>query len=344
MTNERDARDLSWLEGRSALVLGGLGFFGSNLTHKLVAAGAKVTILDNDAPDSGANRHNLLGIEGKVRIIGGDIRDEDAIRDSIKGMEAIFCCAGQTSHVASMSDPFLDLDVNCRGYLNLLECVRKYNDEAVLIYSGTRSQIGKMVYSPVDENHPERPLDIYSADKMLAEKYFLLYNSHYGLRTACLRFSNAYGPRASVMNPRLGAVNYMIGRALLGENINVYRPGTQQRDLIFVDDVVHAFLAAFKSERALGEVFMVGSGSSISLAGLAKMIVAVVGGGKWKLIDPPNGRTPIDVGDVKISIQKAGELLNWSPTTSLEAGLTKTVEFYRSHFGLYLNHDSGAKN
>lgn len=121
-----------------ALITGGLGFIGSTLAHRLVELGANVTIVDSMIPEYGGNPYNIHGIEAKVKVNISDVRDEYSMRYLIQGYDYLFNLAGQTSHMDSMSNPFLNLGINCRAQLSILEACRQYNPSIKVVFTSTR--------------------------------------------------------------------------------------------------------------------------------------------------------------------------------------------------------------
>jgi UDP-glucose 4-epimerase len=315
------------MDDQNVLITGGLGFIGSNLAHHMVKLGANVTIYDALLPTYGGNLANIKEIKDEIVDVRADMRDFDSLKEQVKDQDVIFHCAAQVSHIESMSDPWTDIDINCRGTINLLEAARRFNDDVKIVYAGTRSQVGKMEYSPIDEKHPEFPTDIYSSNKSIAEKYHLIYHRAYGIPTTSLRISNTYGPRAQIRQKGYGIINYFIRMAILNEVITVYEPGTQTRDCIHVDDVVDAMILAAQSKKADGEVFFVGSGRDVMLIDLVKIIIKIAGNGMWKFVPWPSERKSIEVGDVALSIEKIQRVLGWYPKTTLEEGLEKTYKW-----------------
>ncbi|MFH1305308.1 MAG: aminotransferase class I/II-fold pyridoxal phosphate-dependent enzyme, partial [Candidatus Omnitrophota bacterium] len=179
--------ELPSLKGQRVLITGGLGFIGSNLVHKCLELGAKVTIYDNMAPNSGGNRYNIHAIQDSVTLYEHDICDFDQVSRHVIDKDVIFNCAALISHPLSMKEPWIDLDVNSRSVLNLLEAARRLNKNVKFIQLSTTTQLGKLEYSPADEKHPEFPIDIYSANKTVSEKYVLIYANAYGMRAAVIR-------------------------------------------------------------------------------------------------------------------------------------------------------------
>jgi len=329
--------DFSALKGKNALVAGGLGFMGSNVAHALVKAGAKVTVYDACLDPYGWNFANIKEIRNTIEFIKGDTRNPDAMKMALKGKDVVFDCAAQVSHILSMKDPFIDMDINCRGALTLLEAARTVCDGATLIYCGTRGEIGKAVYSPVDEKHPTDPMDVYGINKLAAEKYYLLYGKRYGMKSTSLRLTNTYGERGQVRHGEYGILNWFVRLALENKDIVINGPGLQTRDYLYVGDAVEALLlAAAKSEKSAGEVFMVGSGKEVRFIDMCNLVVKLAGS-KSKIIskewDPE--RKAIEVGDFVISNGKITKALGWKPSTRFEDGLKKTIDFYRQRMKEY---------
>jgi len=320
----------------NVLIIGGMGFIGSNLAAKTAKLGANVTLYDILLPNGGANPANIEDFREEVKVVEGDVRDEELLKKHLAEQHIVFNCAGHVSHINSMKKPLLDLELNCEANLLLLEALRRYNDQAKVVYTGTRSQVGKMVYSPFDENHPEFPRDIYSAHKSAAEKYHLIYHHAYGTWTTSLRISNTYGPRAPVRSPEFAVINYFIRLAVQDDVIKVYEPGTQTRDYIFVDDVVDAMILASQSEKANGEAFNVGSGGVTKLVDAARLITEVAGTGRVELIPWPKDRARMEVGDVIMNMKKIQDTLGWRAITELKDGLKNTVDFYRRNLSRYI--------
>jgi UDP-glucose 4-epimerase len=310
------------------LITGGAGFIGSNLAIKLVDLGARVEIFDSLIPEQGGNLHNLDGINEKIKFTKADIRDEKKITQSVKDKDFLFNLAAYTSHEGSMKDPFTDFDINCRGNLILLEACRKNNPNIKIIYTGTRGQYGRIIYTPVDEKHPINPVDANGISKMASEMYHFLFHNVYGLKVTSLRLTNTYGPRHLMMHGKLGFVNWFIRLAMDGEKIKVF-DGSQIRDLNFIDDVVKALIIVAVNEKTNGEIFNLGSGKPISILDLTKLIIKIVGNGNYEQISYPRERKKIEIGDYIANISKIKNSVGWRPETSLKEGLKKTIEFYR---------------
>jgi UDP-glucose 4-epimerase len=328
-----DYRD--FYRGRRVLVTGGLGFIGSNLCRALADLGADVLAVDSLLPDYGGNLFNLAGYEDKVRINIADVRGH-AMEYLVQGREVLFNLAGQVSHLDSMSDPFTDLEINCRSQLWILEAVRKRNPDLRVIYAGTRQVYGRPRYLPVDEEHLLTPTDVNGINKISGEMYHLVYHSVYGIRATSLRLTNTYGPRQLIRHNRQGFIGWFLRQAVLGEEIQLFGDGLQKRDFDYVDDVVDAFLRSGAMDAAVGQVFNLGGDAPVTLLDLARLLIELAGRGSYRLVPFPEERKRIDIGDFYADTRKVREALGWQPRTSLREGLMRTLAYYREHRDRYL--------
>ncbi len=315
--------------GARVLITGGMGFIGSTLAHRLVELEAQVTLVDSLIPIYGGNQRNIAGIEHRVRVNIADVRDEYSMNYLVQGQDYLFNLAGQTSHLDSMTDPYTDLEINCRAQLSILEACRKYNPHLKLVYASTRQIYGKPDYLPVDERHLLHPVDVNGVNKMAGEWYHILYNNVYGIRACALRLTNTYGPRMRVKDARQTFLGIWIKRLIDEEPIQVFGDGSQIRDFNYVDDVVEAMLMAGASPAADGSILNLGSDETINLRDLAALLVEINGGGSFEIVPFPPDRKVIDIGDYYADYRLIQGRLGWRPKVSLREGLRRTLEFYR---------------
>ncbi|MCP4351359.1 MAG: NAD-dependent epimerase/dehydratase family protein [Desulfobacterales bacterium] len=316
------------LNGQKILITGGLGFIGSNLAHKCLELGAEVTIFDCLDPRSGGKLYNIHEIKDSVELCCHDILNFDRVSEHIVNKDIIFNCAASTSHPFSMREPWIDLDVNSRGVINLLEAVRRFNKDAKFVHLGTSTQLGKLQYQPADEKHPEFPTDIYSANKSVSEKYVLIYSNAYQMRASVIRLPNVFGPRSAISSPEFTFNNFFIGLALQGKDITVFGDGKQKRNVIYVEDAVSAVILASMSEKTNKETFFAVGDHHYSVAHIAEATVKYIGSGKVRYVDWPKERKAIEVGDAILSNQKIKSVLDWKPLYDLENGLIRTRKYY----------------
>jgi len=316
------------------LITGGLGFIGSNLAHRLVGLKAKVTLVDSLIPEYGGNLFNITGIEDKVRVDISDVRDAHSMHYLIEGQDYLFNLAGQTSHLDSMSDPYTDLEINCKAQLSILEVCRNYNPHIRIVFASTRQIYGKPQYLPVDEKHLLRPVDVNGINKMAGEWYHILYNNTYDIRACALRLTNTYGPRMRIKDARQTFVGIWIRNLIEGKTFEVWG-GEQLRDFTYVDDVIDAMLLAAKDEKACGQIFNLGGNEVISLEELAKLLLELNGRGKYLIKEFPGDRKKIDIGDYYSDFTQIKKVLGWEPKISLSDGLLSTLNFYQKNIKNY---------
>ena len=317
------------------IITGGLGFIGSNLSCRLVKMGAHVTLVDSLIPEYGGNLWNVEPIKEQVRINISDVRDEHSMKYLVQGQDYLFNLAGQTSHIDSMNDPYTDLEINTKAQLSILEACRKYNPEIKIAFASTRQMYGVPQYFPVDERHPIAPADVNGINKMAGEWYHLVYNNVYGIRASVLRLTNTYGPCMRVKDARQTFLGIWIRKLIEGKPILVFGDGKQERDFNYVDDVVDAFLLAAESEDAKGEIYNLGADDPINLKNIAELLIKINGSGSYEMVPFPEERKVIDIGDYYADYRKIRSRLGWKPTTSLDAGLKKTVDFYHRYYKHY---------
>lgn len=320
---------------KRVLITGGLGFIGSTLARELVDAGAEVLLIDSLIPEYGGNLANIEGVEDRLSVNISDVRDEHSMRYLVRGQDVIFNLAGQTSHLDSMTDPYTDLEINCRSQLSILETCRHNNPEAKIVFASTRQIYGRPQYLPVDESHPIVPVDVNGINKAAGEWYHLLYGDLYGIRVSVLRLTNTYGPRMRVRDARQTFLGYWLKQVLTGEPLVVYGDGEQRRDFNYVDDAVRAFLLAAARDEANGRTFNLGDAPAISLRELAELLVRLNGAGTYELVPFPPDRKAIDIGDYYADFELIRETLGWVPRVGLEEGLERTIAFLRERGALY---------
>ncbi|MDP3789942.1 MAG: GDP-mannose 4,6-dehydratase [Candidatus Omnitrophota bacterium] len=336
MAKRQNKIKLPSMGGKKVLITGGLGFIGSNLAHKCMELGAGVTVFDCMDPHSGGNLYNIKGIRDSIELVLSDVLNFDEVSRYIVDKDILFNCAASTSHPFSMKEPWIDLDVNCRGIINLLEASRRFNKKIKFVHVGTSTQLGKLHFRPADERHPEFPTDIYSANKSVSEKYVLIYGMAYNMPVAVIRLPNVFGPRASIHSSDFTFVNYFIGQALQDKDVTIYGDGTQLRNVIYVDDCVNALILSALSDKANGEVFFATGDKHYSVAEIAKTITECIGSGRAKFVPWPKDRKVTEVGDAVITNKKISEKLGWQPRTDFISGLVKTRQYYKSCLNEYL--------
>ena len=300
------------------LVTGGAGFIGSHLVKKLVELDYKVIVLDNFSRGS---INNLEDVSHKIKIVEGDIREYKTVLKALKNVDVVFHLAALTDVQESMEKPRLYHEVNSTGTLNLLQASVR-NNVKKFIYASSCAVYGEPVRIPIDEEHPLNPLSPYAASKLSAEAYCKAYSNNYGLKVLILRLFNVYGPKQT--RNYAGVISEFIKRIGNSEPPIIFGDGKQARDFIYVEDTVEYLIKTlnYKPENKF-EVFNIGTGKSITLNRLAKLILKIMGKNSFTPVYQPPKQ-----GDIRYSqadISKAIKILGYTPKIGLEEGLRKTI-------------------
>jgi CDP-paratose 2-epimerase len=281
------------------LITGGAGFVGTNLAHRLLASGQPVLIYD-DLSRPGTE-HNLAWLRdtynGKVQVVLADVRDAAALRSAVERADQVFHFAAQVAVTTSLVNPRQDFEVNIGGTLNLLEALRLRDDPPPLVFTSTNKIYGQLAnlrlepsgtrYQPLDTAlrtgvNEERPLDFhspYGCSKGAADQYVLDYARTFGIPALVFRMSCIYGPH-QMGNEDQGWVAHFLRAVMERTPLVLFGDGMQVRDLLFVDDLVDAFLLAQANSRTLsGQAFNIGGGlgNTASLVELLEQIATLVG-------------------------------------------------------------------
>lgn len=321
--------------GKNVLITGGMGFIGSNLAIKLADMGAKVTVLDAMIPDYGGNEFNIWPVRDQIHVNYCDIRDISAVEYLVRDKDYVFHLAGQACHVTSLVNPFPDIEINITGTAVIMEALKKYNRDAIVVYTGTRGQYGPSLSLPANEDAPTNPKGIYEISNLTAEKIIKVYNDVHGIRSVLLRLTNTYGPRSQMKHSRFGVFNWFVRLALDNQTIQVYGDGSILRDFVYIDDCIDAILRCSVEPKCYGEIFNVGSDIPVSFLEMVKKIVDIAGTGNWKFAEFSAERKALEQGDFYSDITKIKSFIGWQPTTSLESGIKQTLEYYRQHRDKY---------
>jgi CDP-paratose 2-epimerase len=270
---------------KPVLITGGAGFIGTNLAHRFLSNGQPVIIYDNLSREGvETNLRWLTSTHGsKVHVEIADVRDLAALGHILPAASAVFHLAAQTAVTTSVIDPERDFDVNARGTLNVLEVMRACRTPPALVFTSTNKVYGELAdielhqvgerYSPVDPAvqrdgiSEDRALEFhtpYGCSKGTADQYVLEYARSYQLPAAVFRMSCIYGPHQMGTEDQ-GWVAHFVRSALEQAPICLYGDGKQVRDLLYVEDLVDAFLLAREHISTLaGQAFNIGGGASFS--------------------------------------------------------------------------------
>jgi CDP-paratose 2-epimerase len=334
------------------LITGGAGFIGCNAAARFASEGHEVVVVDNFSRKGTRANAAWLAEKHKVPAEETELRDPAAAEKAIARFkpDAVLHCAAQVAVTTSVTDPRSDFLDNALATFNVLEAVRKNAPNAALLYTSTNKVYGGMEdvevelvgkryqYKGLPEGASEdRPLDFhspYGCSKGAADQYVRDYARIYGMRTVVFRQSCIYGYRQFGIEDQ-GWVAWFSIRAAQHRPISIFGDGRQVRDVLFIDDLVDAYSAAFKNiDRVKGQIFNMGGGpqNTMSLLELVKML------------DELSGK-PLEVtyadwrpGDQRVficDIRKAKSALGWSPKTNAQAGVKKLYEWVGANMSLF---------
>ncbi|MAF80464.1 NAD-dependent epimerase [bacterium] len=321
-------------KGKRVLITGGLGFIGSNLAHALVALDVNVTILDALLEEYGGSNVNLRGIEDKVEVVNGNILDEELVNKLVTGVDFVFHFAGQVGYIDSKDKPFVDLDYNGRGNLIVLEALREHAPKARILFSSSRLVYGKIQTTPVTEEHPTEPLSLYGIHKLLGEKYYAYYAHNFGIHGVSVRIPNPYGPRQQVKHAKYSIVGWFMRLAMEKETIQIFGDGSQERDYIFIDDIVAALLYTIVNGQA-GEAYNIGSPERMTFGDMVDAIITTVGAGDKEYLPWPEDYEKNETGDYVADTSKIELDTNWRPRVKFADGIAEMVAYYKENKELY---------
>jgi nucleoside-diphosphate-sugar epimerase len=308
------------------LVTGGAGFIGSHLVDRLISEGLEVTVVDDFSTGQMQNISHHRNLE-EFHFVRGDIRDVGLVKKVVEDVDVVFHEAALVDVPLSIENPLLFNDVNLVGTLNMLKACADSNVKR-FIFASSAAVYGDSKPDMKTETMLCKPVSPYAVSKLAAEKYVEIFNDLYNLETVSLRYFNVYGPRQVAGSSYNGVVTAFISRLLGGQPPIIFGDGMQTRDFVHVDDVISANMLALESKNAVGEVFVIASGATISVYELARKLQEITNTERLKPIftEPRAG----DIKHCSADISKAEKLLGFSPKIRLEDGLSRLVEWHKS--------------
>ncbi len=305
-------------EEKKILVTGGAGFIGSQVVDQFLEAGFEVVVVDDL---STGRREN---VDPAATFYQVDIRDAElgAILEAERPVY-ISHHAAQMDVRRSVTEPLFDAEVNVLGSLNLLENARRVGVKRIVYASTGGAVYGEPVYLPCDEAHPVAPLSPYGASKYVVEQYLYMYRQNHGLDYTVLRYANVYGPR---QNPQgeAGVIAIFAWQMLRGGQTIINGDGQQERDFVFVGDVVAANRSAVEGD--VNGVFNIGTGLGTSINEVYESLARATA------YEGEKKHGPARVGETRrifLDAGKAKQALGWQPAVDLATGLERTVSYFR---------------
>ena len=299
-----------------ALVTGGAGFIGSHLTRALLAAGRRVTVLDNLS----VGRREV--VPDGARFVHGDVRDERAVTSALQDVDCVFHLAAQVTIRGSFDRFYEDLDTNVMGTARLLRSVDPAAIKWFVLASSMAVYADADAPRPIGEDHATRPLSPYGYGKLAAEGVARQVLAGRGIPLTTLRFFNTFGP-GQTYTPYVGVITIFVTRLLRGERPVIFGDGEQQRDFVHVEDIVNGCLAAPGREPG---TYNLGTGRGTSLNQLAGILVKRINPSvRTQYAPPQSGELRYSIAD----ITAARRALGYEPTRTISGNLDEVIEDIR---------------
>ncbi|MFN2495951.1 MAG: NAD-dependent epimerase/dehydratase family protein [Pseudonocardiaceae bacterium] len=297
------------------VITGGAGFVGRAAVAAFVGRGNPVTVVDR-------HRHP----DPAVRSLVGELTDPGVIAAALHGGDVIGVVhlAAITSVLRSVEQPVATFQANVAVTQHLLEGCRQAGVERFIMAS-TNAVVGDVGHAAVDETVPLHPLTPYGATKAACEMLLSGYAGAYRMATCALRFTNIYGPG---MGHKDSFVARMMRAALAGEGVQIYGDGLQRRDLVHIDDVTQALLAAW--DRRYTGTAIIGAGRSVTVLELVEAVRQVTG---CALPVEHVAAKPGEMPAVVVDIGRGREQLDYRPSVSLTDGLATVWKDFASTAG-----------
>lgn len=317
------------LKNKKILVTGGAGFIGSHIVESLLNKGAKITVYDNF---SSGFIENLDKNKKEIEVIRGDILDFEKLKKAILGKDIVSHQAAHLEILKSVSDPVEDLTNNTIGSLNVFKACLLRNVERVMVASSA-CVYGQAQYTPQGEDHPKNPNWEYGVSKYAVEKYSDIFVERYGMNITNLRYSIVYGPKEWYGR----VLTIFLKRAMEGKPLIIFGDGKQERDFVFIEDVVRLHNLCLEKDIKRGEIFNASTGISTTTERLAKKVKKIINkdieivfenvkeGEISKFFN--RVRLISELRQMVLDNQKAKKILSWKPEVILVEGLKREYEW-----------------
>jgi len=307
-----------------ALVTGGAGFIGSHIVDHLISKEIETYVIDDLSTGSLANLQNHK--QNKLlHVIVDDARKIGNLLSDVNDIDVVFHEAAIASVPKSVSHPMLVHDVNVNTTLEIMNfCIKKGIKR--FVFASTAAVYGTIKDKRASEEMHCKPISPYGASKLSVENYLNAYSASYGLETVALRYFNVYGPR-QIMNDYSGVITIFTNQLLRREIPTVHGDGQQTRDFVHVKDIVQANLLAMESKNAVGGVFNVATGNSITVLRLLEILKSFTQTGEILHKFGPQRE-----GDIKFGLASIDRIasLGYTPKISADQGLVDVVEYLRT--------------
>nr|AIF09001.1 NAD dependent epimerase/dehydratase family protein (galE, GALE) [uncultured marine thaumarchaeote KM3_34_B07]AIF17989.1 NAD dependent epimerase/dehydratase family protein (galE, GALE) [uncultured marine thaumarchaeote KM3_79_H09] len=298
-------------------VTGGAGFIGSFLTEHLLQNGHNVTVYDSLVNSSEDNAKRLQKLN--ANFICGDISDLDNLSKSISGHDVCIHLAAQIDVLESIKNPLNNNTINISGTRNVLNSCVKNN---VSVIAASTAALYEESKEPLSESSSIKPKSPYGESKLAMEQILYDYSKIHHINSLSLRIFNVFGKGQNIKYA--GVITKFLENIRNDKNLTIFGDGNATRDFVSVNDVVDAIVLAIKRiEGKRGEIINVGSGNSIKISELAKMMISISGKDSSRIEYKPENND--EIINSKSNISLARKMLEFSPKISLREGLEELI-------------------
>lgn len=299
------------------LITGGAGFIGSHIARLLLDQGSEIVIYDN------LKGHSASQIDPRAKLVKGDLANQKLLVDSLQGCNSVIHMAALIEVNQSVADPVLYAENNILGTVHLLEAMRQAKIQQI-IFSSSATVYGSPRTLPVDETSEIMAANPYGATKIASESMLSAYHFVHNFDVTILRYFNPYGPGEN-HQPETHAIPNIIKAALKDEPIPLYWQGQQIRDFIYVEDLARAHIAILAMTGL--NIFNVGTDHGVTIIDILNKVSDILGKPvKTKDLGERSG----DVPALFASSQALTKATGWKIQVSLEEGLKRTIEYFKS--------------
>jgi len=322
------------LRNSKVLVTGGAGFIGSNLVESLLTAGNYVVCLDNFSTGKRENLKDFL-FNKNFSLIEGDIRNYSDCEKAVKGIDIVFHEAALGSVPRSIQDPLTSTDVNIGGFVKMLYASAKAGVKR-FIYAASSSTYGDNPDLPKVEDRIGKPLSPYAITKYVNELFAANFSYSYNIDVIGLRYFNVFGRRQDPAGAYAAVIPLFVKKLLEHKAPVINGDGTNSRDFTYIDNVIQAnHLAAVVADKsALNQIYNVAHGERTNLNQLFYLIRSIIAESDSKVLGIDAMHGPDRPGDIlhsQASVEKAKQMLGYSPTHTVREGMREAIRWYMSN-------------
>ena len=311
-------------QDKTILVTGASGYLGSRVVQSLLDTNCNIIRIARKKCDP------VLKSTAKITDIQADFSSFDDWINVLKPVDFIFHFAAQTGIAVADNDPVQDAQTNVIGTLKILEAAKQLGNK-VIIFASAATVCGLQDNINISEAAIDHPATLYDFNKLINENYIRYFCNKKWLRGVSLRLANVYGPGVKSSESSRGVLNQVIKNALIGKDPATYCGGEFTRDYIYIDDVVHAFIAAgVYVDQLNGKHFVIGSGVGTTIKKTFSMVIDRVKEKTGKSlhlqnVELPNGLSAIDSRDFIADSTAFSLITDWHPTVSLQQGIDAVI-------------------